>query len=63
MKRRQLLKADEEETAFNSPLGLLQFAVMHFGLSGTPATFQCTCMMDPRLRLGCRPGCSIADIL
>ena len=39
---------DKEKTAFSSPLGLLQFTVMPFGLSCTPATFQC--LMDEVLR-------------
>ena len=31
---------DKEKTTFLSPLGLLQFTVMPFGLSSVPATFQ-----------------------
>ena len=31
---------DRHKTAFTTPLGLFQFRVMPFGLSGTPATFQ-----------------------
>ena len=31
---------DKEKTAFSSPLGLLQFTVMPFGLSSVPAMFQ-----------------------
>ena len=33
-------EADKGKTAFTSPLGLLQFNMMSFGLSGAPATFQ-----------------------
>ena len=39
---------DCEKTAFRSPLGLFQFTVMPFGLSGAPASFQR--MMDQTLR-------------
>ena len=39
---------DCEKTAFSSPLGLFQFTVMPFGLSGAPASFQR--MMDQTLR-------------
>ena len=31
---------DREKIAFTSQMGLLQFTVMPFGLSGAPATFQ-----------------------
>ena len=41
-------KRDREKTAFSSPLGLMQFTVMPFGLSGAPATFQR--LMDQTLR-------------
>ena len=34
-----LEEADKEKSAFVSPLGLYQFTVMPFGLSGAPATF------------------------
>ena len=34
-----LAEEDKEKTVFTSPLGLLQFRVMLFGLSGAPATF------------------------
>ena len=37
-----------EKNAFSSPLGLFQFTVMPFGLSGAPASFQR--MMDQALR-------------
>ena len=33
-------KEDKEKTAFSSPLGLLLFTTIPFGLSGAPATFQ-----------------------
>ena len=39
---------DREKTAFSSPLGLFQFTVMPFGLSGASASFQR--MMDQTLR-------------
>lgn len=39
---------DKIKTAFTSPLGLLQFTVVPFRLSGAPATFQR--MMDNVLR-------------
>ena len=41
-------KEDKTKTAFSSLLGLLQFIVMPFGLSGVPATF--LIMMDQVLR-------------
>ena len=41
-------KQDCEKTAFSSPLGLFQFTMMPFGLSGAPASFQR--MMDQTLR-------------
>ena len=41
-------KHDCEKTAFTSPLGLVQFNVMPFGLSGAPVSFQRT--MDQTLR-------------
>ena len=43
-----LAEEDKEKTAFTSPLGLLQFRVMPFGLSRAPATFQR--LMDTMLR-------------
>ena len=43
-----LAEEDKEKTAFTSPLGLLQFRVMPFGLSGAPVTFQR--LMDTVLR-------------
>ena len=39
---------DRVKTAFSSPMGLYQYTVMPFGLSGAPATFQR--MMDTILR-------------
>lgn len=33
-------KRDRRKTGFTSPMGLLQFKVMPFGLSGALATFQ-----------------------
>ena len=39
---------DREKTAFSSPMGLYQFTVMPFGLSGAPETFQR--MIDQNLR-------------
>ena len=44
----QMDERDKENTAFMSPLGLLQFTTMPFGLSGAPATFQR--LMDQLLR-------------
>lgn len=38
---------DQEKTAFSHPMGLYQFTVMPFDLSGAPATFQL--MMDQNL--------------
>ena len=39
---------DKEKNVFTSPMGLYQFTVMPFELSGAPATFQW--MMDSVLR-------------
>ena len=53
---------DREKTAFTSPIGLLQFCVMPFGLSGAPATFQR--LMDRVLRgLGDFVGVYLDDII
>ena len=43
-----MAQEDREKTAFTSPLGLLQFTIMPFGLRGAPATFQR--LMDNVLR-------------
>ena len=53
---------DREKTAFTSPIGLLQFCVMPFRLSGAPATFQR--LMDRVLRgLGDFVGVYLDDII
>ena len=55
-------KQDCEKTTFSSPLGLFQFTVMPFGLSGAPATFQR--MMDQTLRgLNDLVGVYLVDIV
>lgn len=45
-----LEEASRPYTAFRTPLGLVHFTVLPFGLHGAPATFQC--LMDQVLR-GC----------
>ena len=40
LKQVPMSAADRHKTAFTTPMGLFQFMVMPFGLSGAPATFQ-----------------------